>query len=142
MTPPTFATPESKHGGRPCAPRQLQPAQLERTQPPQLEPLDPPPPEESPELFDDPPIANVEKALRHFLQPHSGQQGFLSRFERTKTSKRLPQRSQSYSKIGIGCPSPRGAFSAHRHDIRPAGSVKGADADGRDRRFRPSAGVS
>jgi hypothetical protein len=82
--------------------RQWQPAQLERTQLPQLEPPDPP--EEPPELLDDPPIANVEKAFRHFLHPQSGQDGFLSRFERTKTSKRLPQRSQSYSKIGIRRP--------------------------------------
>jgi hypothetical protein len=90
--------------------RQWQPAQLERTQLPQLE-LPDPPEEPPPEFFDDPPIANVEKAFRHFLQPQSGQEGFLSRFERTKTSKRLPQRSQSYSKIGIRRPLSKGRQS-------------------------------
>ena len=83
--------------------RQWQPAQLERTQLPQLEP--PAPPEEPPsELFDDPPIANVEKALRQSFAPQSGQAGFACFLERTKTSKRFSHDSQSYSKIGIRRP--------------------------------------
>ncbi len=106
---------------------QLHPAQLERTQPPQLEPPDDPSPEL--ELFDDPPIANVEKALRHFLQPHSGQQGFLSFFERTKTSKCLLHRSQSYSYIGMSCPSSTACFH-HGDPTRSVGPTSGANAPG------------
>jgi hypothetical protein len=116
----------------------LQPAQLERTQPPQLEPLAPPSPEESPELFDVPPIANVEKAFRHFLQPHSGQQGFLSFCERTKTSKRLPQRSQSYSNIGIGpCLSSPRVRRAHGARYPARRECQGDHAAKRGRRFQP-----
>jgi hypothetical protein len=55
-------------------------------------------------------MAKVEKALRHFLQPHSGQQGFLSFFVRTRISKRLLQRSQSYSNIGMSCLSSTAFF--------------------------------
>ncbi len=75
-----------------------QPAQLEREQLPQFDP----PPAEPP--LARPVVAKVEKILWHFFAPHSWQDGSSSLAERTRTSKRAPQDSQSYSNMGTSVP--------------------------------------
>ena len=82
--------------------RQRQPTQLEREQLPQF---DPPPPE--PPLAR-PVVAKVEKILWHFFAPHSWQEGSPSPPERTRTSKRAPQESQSYSIMGTSASASNG----------------------------------